>query len=508
MPRVHKKVAHKEAQKILNNQSLLSEDDRHFVEQIRNEVKLIQKEALPLVQARLLLNEEYLLHEQATINVRFALQAVTDAQQDLSDGYNSVTQTLNTLLPYAQEKILNFGDIESVDDLRTFFNIQSIELESEESRQKVIAKLKAVVVDEQANVFAADVKSDLLQENLSKMFDSIGSYSDKIAELQTKLGAKFEVDGNFELTKISKGKKGPEFSVIFTHDEGMSRPFILYRGKEYEGKVRQLGEGGFGKVKLAQDYVTNELVAVKVQLISHLPEHVLQKEKRVLKEMDHFKGTVQRTEKDYIVQALHYGSELESLIKEGELSEIASLNMLKGAAVELQKMHDKNKIHRDIKLENFIWDNVMSKCVLIDFAFVENIQDDEIIHFRDEAGSEAYLSPEAQEGNYSKRSDIYAFGIMMKEVLEKHPSLYEKLQNEISKLTIEKVEDRANSLGEVINKLSSLQAQAIQKIYPNRTPAVSNQRTLLLKELKSKHLESIERDLNTSLTSPKKPRQD
>ncbi|HRE32233.1 MAG TPA: protein kinase [Candidatus Berkiella sp.] len=200
-------------------------------------------------------------------------------------------------------------------------------------------------------------------------------------------------------------------------------------------------------------------MAIKVQSINSLPEEVLEKEKAMLHQAGHLKGTIQRptNQKDYIVQELHYGKELESIVKGRKLSDLEALNLLKQAATELQKLHDKDLIHRDIKLENFIWDNEMAKCALIDLVFVEAVRGDEIIHMRDEAGSQSYLSPESLEGNYSKRSDIFALGNMMNEVLEKHPEIYDLLKNDLDSLTQTNVEARAKSLRNIISKIRVVQ---------------------------------------------------
>ena len=508
MTRVHSKMAHKEAQKVINNQSLLSENDRQFVEKVREQVNLVQQQARPFVQSLPRLLDEHYKHEQSLINIRFAALNITEERESLVGGYSSVSKFLNGILYFMQDNILHIGgNINTLDDLTAHFNLDASDINSEANRRILIKKLIPIEKADQDRIDVLEAEADQSNKNRWELEEKIATYHAELEKLQNTLGVKFETDSNFELTKISKGKSGPEFSVIFTNTAGSIHPYILYRGKEYEGVKRQLGEGGFGKVKLAQDYLTNELVAVKVQLISHLPETVLQKEKAILQEMDHFKGSVQRSKKDYIVQELHYGSELESLVTEGDLTDTTSVNMLKQAAIELQKMHDGNLIHRDIKLENYIWDNEMSKCVLIDFAFVEKVKDDEIIYLRDEAGSASYLSAEAAQGNYSKRSDIYAFGVLMKEVLEKHPAVYEQLKHDIDKLTKVDVEERATSLADIINKLSSLQVTQ-HKSLTSRPAAITRQHGLLLNELRAKHQASIDNNIKEDSILTKKHRRD
>lgn len=463
MARVHPKIAQRDRDRVLNNQSLLNDSDRALVEQVRSHVNTLHQEVEPLLNDFNKTVTDILNAIQESQKTSYTHQLFNDFRRDFEEDYLDIDKLLEKL-----EEAISAGDVsfegnpQSIEELREFFKLST---DQDLNNQIMLENLVTLEAKFEAKNMELQNKQDELENHRIQVYEMLEEHRAKSMALQDHLGVKFYLDENFELTKISKGKNGPAFSVVFAKKDGEVHPFILYRGKEYEGEVRQLGQGGFGKVKLAQDYQTNELVAVKVQLSSSLPESILQQEKYMLNKAGHFKGDAQRSEqyKDYIFQSLHYGKELESLVNQGTLSDDMTIEMLKQAAMQLQKMHENNLIHRDIKLENFMWDEEMSECIIIDLAFVENVNGDEIIYRRDEAGSQSYLAPEALEGNYSKRSDIYAFGVLMNEVLEKKPELAANLKNAISTLTRENIEDRATSLKEIIDNLNTLQVQLSSK---------------------------------------------
>jgi serine/threonine protein kinase len=242
-------------------------------------------------------------------------------------------------------------------------------------------------------------------------------------------------------------------------DEGLM-PFILYRGKKYEGTERKLGEGGFGSVKLAQDYNTNELVAVKIQNVTMLPEEVYATERDMLKTIGMFRGTVKRDEKDkdYLIQALLYGSNLEEHLESSKDS-TEVLDIIVKASEQISKLHEINLIHRDIKLENFMWDPETKKMELIDFAFVQEVEGNHIRIMRDDAGSDTYKSPEVVDfGEYSKRSDLFALGVMIEEIVkDNHPKIYQEMKDDIELLKSPNVNDRPLNLKDTIAHLVKLQ---------------------------------------------------
>jgi len=93
------------------------------------------------------------------------------------------------------------------------------------------------------------------------------------------------------------------------------------------------------------------------------------------------------------------------------------LRILLLAAKELQRIHNSNLIHRDIKFENFMYDTINDKCQLIDVAFLTSLKNKDKYTDNVQMGTDTYLAPElnqkSQAYDYSKETDRYAFGMML-----------------------------------------------------------------------------------------------
>lgn len=91
---------------------------------------------------------------------------------------------------------------------------------------------------------------------------------------------------------------------------------------------------------------------------------------------------------------------------------------LYGIAVSMQFLHSKNRIHRDLKPDNIILDKFLFP-KLTGFGFAIPISslhqmNNEIV------GTPAFIAPETYNQNiYSKSIDVYAFGMLVYEVMSK-----------------------------------------------------------------------------------------
>ncbi|MAG78311.1 hypothetical protein CL616_03015 [archaeon] len=88
------------------------------------------------------------------------------------------------------------------------------------------------------------------------------------------------------------------------------------------------------------------------------------------------------------------------------------------AAETLRDFHNLGLVHRDIKPNNFVYDEVERRVKLVDFTLTVENEFEE----RGFIGTAAYASPEQSRGWGDSRSDIYSFGMMMYGKLnEEHP---------------------------------------------------------------------------------------
>ena len=116
-----------------------------------------------------------------------------------------------------------------------------------------------------------------------------------------------------------------------------------------------------------------------------------------------------------------------------QLTDVQKHHFIVQSALLVAKLHNIGWLHNDIKPSNILLDGFMPNhadnssivpdLLLIDFALAEVINDDvaqnsDKNNTGDSAGTPAYLAPERWQGQGATlQSDIYAFGIMMYEIL-------------------------------------------------------------------------------------------
>jgi len=183
----------------------------------------------------------------------------------------------------------------------------------------------------------------------------------------------------------------------------------------------ELGRGGMGIVYRAQDTLLSRAVAIKflntegVDLVGKA--HLLQ-EARAAAQLNH-PNIVSIYDVDeiggnpFIVMELVKGITLRKS-ETPTLSE--ALNMAYQICLALDHAHGKGIIHRDLKLENIVVTNGLT-LKLMDFGLARTADDTRLL---DSAlvGTLAYIAPELIQGEESSaQSDLYAFGIILYELL-------------------------------------------------------------------------------------------
>jgi serine/threonine protein kinase len=96
-------------------------------------------------------------------------------------------------------------------------------------------------------------------------------------------------------------------------------------------------------------------------------------------------------------------------------------HILRQTAEALAFIHGKNVIHKDLKPENVLV-NPRSEVRLIDFSLAQTKWDRFLQFGRRVEGTPLYMAPEQIQGlKCDPRTDVYAFGVMMYELLTKRP---------------------------------------------------------------------------------------
>ena len=204
--------------------------------------------------------------------------------------------------------------------------------------------------------------------------------------------------------------------------------------------VENIGKGGMGEVFRAKDQKLGRDVAIKV-----LPEEFardtdrvarFQREAKLLASLNHpniasIYGLEESDGTHFLVLELIEGDTLGDRIKTGPILVEESLKLAQQIAEALEAAHEKGVIHRDLKPSN-IKVTPEGKVKILDFGLAKAFageQEDMILSDSPTIsaaatqkgvilGTAAYMSPEQARGkSVDKRADIWAFGVVLFEML-------------------------------------------------------------------------------------------
>jgi Tol biopolymer transport system component len=207
----------------------------------------------------------------------------------------------------------------------------------------------------------------------------------------------------------------------------------------------EIGKGGMGEVYQAKDTKLGRDVAIKV-----LPEEFaldkdrvarFQREAKLLASLNHpniaaIYGLEESDGVHFLVMELIEGDTLKDRIKTGPIPVEEALKFALQMAEALEAAHEKGVIHRDLKPAN-IKVTPDGKVKILDFGLAKAYAgDQENINLADSPtisaaatqqgvilGTAAYMSPEQARGKpVDRRADIWAFGVVLYEMLTGRPT--------------------------------------------------------------------------------------
>ncbi|NPB02840.1 MAG: serine/threonine protein kinase [Thermotogae bacterium] len=202
-------------------------------------------------------------------------------------------------------------------------------------------------------------------------------------------------------------------------------------GKVIDGKYKileKIGAGGMAVVYRGEHVYLKRPVAIKV-----LPPEVA-KDRRFVERFFKEAETASKLDHPHIVKILDFGDEdgllyLVMQYVEGETLERilharGKLSLEEALSVALQILpalgyaHDKGIVHRDIKPGN-IMINSNGKAYLLDFGIAAMMEEEigTTSEGRKVVGTPEYMAPEQFRGKADARSDIYAFGVVLYEMV-------------------------------------------------------------------------------------------
>src|SRR5258708_5289971 len=211
--------------------------------------------------------------------------------------------------------------------------------------------------------------------------------------------------------------------------------------------LAQIGAGGMGEVYLAHDTKLGRDVAIKVlpEAFAHDPSRMLrfQREAKMLASLNHpniatIHGLEQSGGTSCLVMELVSGETLAERVKAGPLPIEEALKIAVQIAEALEAAHEKNIIHRDLKPAN-VKVTPEGKVKVLDFGLAKAFEGDAANDDPSNSptlsraatmqgvilGTAAYMSPEQARGKTcDKRTDIWAFGCVLYELLTGKPTFH------------------------------------------------------------------------------------
>lgn len=245
--------------------------------------------------------------------------------------------------------------------------------------------------------------------------------------------------------------------------------------------VKELGYGGYGKVFLARERVSNRLVAIKQLLNTNKQEqediiHEIEivskfENQNIVTYYHHF----WEDEKLFLVMEYCSGGSLRDKIATNSYTTSEVMEWMQTLASCLRIIHKKGIIHHDIKPDNIVFSQ-NGTIKIADFGVANK-----------DSGTKSYMSPEAFDWNVDSikdpRVDIYALGVTFMELLTK--------QNPFFRLSREEIIEKHQSADFPIQKLPNWQQEIILKAI-NKTPELRFQFMIELEEaLKAKSVPII-----------------
>lgn len=212
--------------------------------------------------------------------------------------------------------------------------------------------------------------------------------------------------------------------------------------------VAQIGAGGMGEVYRTHDTKLARDVAIKVLPANFVndPERLsrFQREARMLAALNHPNiATIYGLEPSggvsCLVMELVPGETLAERIKAGPIPIEEALKIAVQIAEALEAAHEKNIIHRDLKPAN-VKVTPEGKVKVLDFGLAKAFEGDAANEDMGNSptlsaaatmqgvilGTAAYMSPEQARGKaVDKRTDIWAFGCVLYELLTRKQAFHE-----------------------------------------------------------------------------------
>ena len=198
--------------------------------------------------------------------------------------------------------------------------------------------------------------------------------------------------------------------------------------------LSKLGAGGMGEVYLAEDTALARKVALKFLAPQYTANSEFgarfKREAKAAAALNHPNIVVvhevgEHEGQTYIAMEYVEGQSLRDRIVQGALPVEEVLSIVSQICEGLQKAHEAGIVHRDLKPENILIDKD-GRVRIVDFGLARLGDASKLTRESSTLGTLHYISPEQVQGQeVDHRADIWAFGVLLYEMLTGSPPFTE-----------------------------------------------------------------------------------
>ncbi|HWO29409.1 MAG TPA: serine/threonine-protein kinase, partial [Candidatus Acidoferrum sp.] len=205
---------------------------------------------------------------------------------------------------------------------------------------------------------------------------------------------------------------------------------LLQKGAVLAGRyeiLQLLGEGGMGAVYKARDRELDRFVALKLirsdlaanpSVVARFKQELLLSQQVTHKNVIRIYDLGDSDGLKFISMEFVPGQDLRELIAEKKkFSSDEAVEMVQQVCRALEAAHSVGVIHRDLKPQNIMRDRT-GRILVMDFGMARTFEGDGMTQTGALVGTMEYMSPEqALGGNLDQRSDLFAVGLILYELL-------------------------------------------------------------------------------------------
>ncbi|GMI67032.1 SNF1 kinase homolog 10, SNF1-RELATED PROTEIN KINASE 1.1 [Hibiscus trionum] len=186
---------------------------------------------------------------------------------------------------------------------------------------------------------------------------------------------------------------------------------------------RRIGIGAFGKVKIAQHVLTGQMVAIKIlnrrEIKKKAMEEKVAREIKILKLLMHphitrvYEVIETTTDIFMVMEYVESGELYDYMDGKRRLEEDEARLIFQQIVSGVEYCHRNMMVHRDLKLENILFDSKCNAVKIADFGFGNIMRDGHFL--KTSCGSPNYAAPEVISGELyaGPEVDVWSCGVIL-----------------------------------------------------------------------------------------------